>query len=578
MSAHRKRPSPNRLNWLLIIIFAVLILGVFYALSSFGPRSVGSSREDRVTDEVALALLDESKELEQKFDDLLIQGIVGKDDMQVLNRAIELQKEYIAALPARDFVAESRLEQLEMRYDEYMGEILARDAQRLEAEARATEDPGQALIVFRDAVNIREQIRDQHGTSSHNDLTYLARLQREVQRMDVQPIYDRSIEKEKQAEEYASLGDLKGAVRMYGEAAELQEQINRAYPGLSLAKPLRASRLREKEAEVLSGELRRQIEDLISEANDLVYEKKYEEAAGVFSRARDMQRNLTLEYPRSPFASRTREDRLRVRMQNASAFSSYERLRDLEEMLNRSLIEGNFGEAKLLINQLSDRMGQFELRYSLSTLPVEELARRISYLSRNQRVLEQIRSTIQSDLVPIPGEVGLNLLATEVPQYLFEMIMDENPSRNVGGDLPVETVSLDEVELFLKRVSWVLAQEARLPTVEEFREAASEAIEAEDFAILSSGSGENATRPVHSLSADPLGFYHILGNVSEMVVLEEGSEGIAHMGGNLRTIKSQMVELNPVAIDTGERNRMVGFRFVVEDGIQPLTLPPDPEI
>lgn len=578
MSPHRRRSSPNRINWLIVLIFAVLLFGVFFALSSLGPRSVGPGTENRVTDEVALAFLEQSEALEAEFDELLIEGIVDRGDMEVLMRAINLQKEYIAALPARDFVAESRLERLQMRYSEYMGEILSREAQLLEAKARSAERDAEQLTLLREALGIREDIRDLYGTSSRNDLPYLARLQREIQTLEVQPVYDRSQALEVEADELVERGNLERAVTRYGEAAELQEQINRAYPDLVLAKPLRASRLREKEAAVLSGELRRQIDSLIREGNDFVYDREYEEAATAFSRAREMQRSLNLEYPRSPYASQVREERLRVRMQNAQAFPNYERLADLEILLNRALREGNFGEARSLIGQLSDRLSQFEIRYSLSTLPIEGLANRVAYLGRKERFLEQIQSSIKADLLPLPDGSGSGLFVSEVPQYLFELVMDANPSRNVGMDLPVETVSIAEVERFLTRVGWTLAREARLPTLAEFREAAAEALAMEDLEILSSGSGVDETRPVQAIAPDPSGFFHLLGNVSEMVVTPDVSSGVSHIGGNLRTLRGQIREMNPIPVETGERNRMVGFRFVVEGGTTPPSMPQDPEI
>lgn len=578
MSPHRKRPSPNRLNWLLILVFSTVILGIFYGLASLGPRSSGSGSGNRVADQAALALLEQSKDLEKQFDELLIQGIIEREDLVVLFRAINFQKEYIAALPARDFIAENRLELLEKRYNEYMGEILAREAQRLEAEARALEGSGESLMVLREALAIREQIRDQYGTSSRNDVARLSRLQREVQIMEILPVYDKSVLLEEEAATLVENGDLERAVRKYADAAQLQEEINRAYPGLSLSKPLRASRLREKEAEVLSGELRRQIDELITEANDAIYARNFEGAASALSRAREMQRNLNLQFPKSPYVSRGREDRLRVRAQNAGAYLNYERLGDLEGLLNRSLRDGNFQEANLLISQLSDRLSQFDLRYSLSTLPIEQLANRVSYLGRKDRFLEAIRSSIQADLLSMPGDSAKKILATEVPQYLYEMVMDTNPSRNTGGDLPVETISLAEVEQFLQRVGWVLAQEARLPTVAEFREAAAEAVAADELEVLSSGSGSNQPRPVQSLRPDPAGLFHILGNVSELVRITEGSTAIAHIGGNLRTIRSQIIELEPTPMEIGERNRMVGFRFVVETDQFPTTLPENPEI
>jgi hypothetical protein len=112
----------------------------------------------------------------------------------------------------------------------------------------------------------------------------------------------------------------------------------------------------------------------------------------------------------------------------------------------------------------------------------------------------------------------------------------------------------------------------------EFREAAAEALALEDLEILSSGSGVDETRPVQAIALDPSGFFHLLGNVSEMVVTPDVSSGVSHIGGNLRTLRGQIREMNPVPVETGERNRMVGFRFVVEGGAIPSSMPQDPEI
>jgi len=578
MSPHRKRSSPTRVNWLLVIIFAVVIFGSFYALSSLGPRSVTGGSEDRVTDQVALELLERSREREERFGELLLEGVVDANDVEVLSEAIALQKRYIAALPARDFMAENRLEKLERRYSEYMGEILAREADFLETRARAETDPREKLSLLQEAIAVREDIRDRYGASSRNDMGYLSKLRRETSTMEIQPIYERSLALEEEGDELTENREFKTAVARYNEAANLQEEINRNYSNLSLAQPRRAARLREKEATVLSGEFRRQIDELIREANDLVYEEKYEEAATAFSRAREMQRNLNLEYPRSPYASRGREERLRVQMQNASAHSSYERLGDLEILLNRSLREENFDEARLLIEQISDRISRFELRYSLSTLPIKPLADRILYLDRKKGLLEQIQAAVESDLRPIPGEPSSLLYATEVPQYLYELVMDANPSRNAGMDLPVETVSLAEAEDFVSRVGWILAREARLPTLGEFKAAAEAVASMQNFEVYSSSSGTNEPQPVESLSADENGYFHLLGNVSEMVILSDAVGDVGSLGGNLRTLEDQMREFIPTKIDPGERNRMVGFRFVVMAEPLSTSLEKDPKI
>lgn len=580
MAAHRRRPSPSRFYWIIILVFAVVVLGGFYFLSSLGPRSSGSAEEWENTDPEVTGFLEQSYQLEEEFDQLVLQGVVDREDVEILARAVELQKQYISRRPGLDFEAENRLEELNRKLSEYMGEIRAREAEQLEAEAEALmeTDRGAALARYMQALEIREEIRDRYWSSSYNSSAALSRLKRTVQNLSMTPRYERSLELEREAVALEERGELALAVEKYAEAAELQEEINRGYPGLAVSKPLRATRLREKEAEVLSGQLKRRIDDLLREGNDLVYNGVYDEAAAVFARARELQRSLNLEYANSPFASKAREDLLQVRQQNAAGFSSYLELTAIERLLNEALFERNFVEARALLGRLSEQINQFGIRFSKSTLPVETLVERVSYLRRKERLFEEIFSTINADLLALPGSPDVRMLATEVPQFLYELLMDGNPSRNKGPNLPVETVSGAEVSLFLQRAGWILAREVRLPTVEEFEEVAREAADQAGLTVFSLESGEEDAVGVKFGESDQNGYYHLLGNVSEIAQDILGSDNLMQVGGSLRTFEEEMRLLNAFPIGENERNRMIGFRFVVVDEILPVSLPREPDL
>ncbi|MDH5298374.1 MAG: formylglycine-generating enzyme family protein [Desulfobulbaceae bacterium] len=64
--------------------------------------------------------------------------------------------------------------------------------------------------------------------------------------------------------------------------------------------------------------------------------------------------------------------------------------------------------------------------------------------------------------------------ATEVTQGQWQAVMGSNPSRFTlcGPDCPVETVSWDEVQLFINRLNLRTGQNYRLPTEAEFEYAA----------------------------------------------------------------------------------------------------------
>ena len=62
---------------------------------------------------------------------------------------------------------------------------------------------------------------------------------------------------------------------------------------------------------------------------------------------------------------------------------------------------------------------------------------------------------------------------TEVPQFIWETIMNTNPSHHIGNDYPVEQVSWNDCQLFIRRLNALSGQTFRLPTEAEWEYAAS---------------------------------------------------------------------------------------------------------
>lgn len=123
----------------------------------------------------------------------------------------------------------------------------------------------------------------------------------------------------------------------------------------------------------------------------------------------------------------------------------------------------------------------------------------------------------------------------EVTQAQWEKVMGENPSFFKNGDnYPVETISINDINKFLKRFNEETKSIYRLPTVAEWRLALGE-VEFKDIdcslANIYDISSNNVnhfgnkyfecddtypnTSPVGSFSANEKGFYDMLGNVRE---------------------------------------------------------------
>ena len=120
---------------------------------------------------------------------------------------------------------------------------------------------------------------------------------------------------------------------------------------------------------------------------------------------------------------------------------------------------------------------------------------------------------------------GYYIGKTEVTQALWQAVMGSNPSYFEGDDLPVEQVSWDDCQEFIRKLNSLTGQNFRLPTEAEWEFACRGGNNSRGYKYSGSnyidnvawydGNSGGKTHPVATKSPNELGIYDMSGNVWE---------------------------------------------------------------
>ena len=556
---------------LLIIMACVGVLVLFWFLSQFGPKNVDYSvrTADVEISAGAIALRTQSLAVEAQFEEVLAMRQAEQQDMLLLKRALELQRQYVDAMPKYNIRATQRLESLGRRYQNSSAELLRVTSLKLESEAQALAND-QAYKAARDkfqgAFMEQKAINENFPLSSAYNVGRATRLQRQARYLTAEPLLQQSLDFERDADALIAQYEWESAAALLKQAMQIQQQLNREYRGTNQASVSRLVGLEVKLVGIESGQDRLEIEEVSRLADASRAEGEMLKSASLYEEVARLQQELNKAYPGSPYASSEQVVEFRRKSQTVQSVELGLEVESNHDLLKRLLSERRTYEAAEVIVALRRDIKHMQNAFPRSSLNDEELEVKVRYLNLVQSDLGYIQDRVYNALLPVPAVEGLRMLRTEVPQALYALIMGTNPSRNQDDVNPVDSVSWTEAKSFCERLSWILGKEVRLPSEHEFRQALGRlryvVLEKHAWSILDA---DGVAQSVGKKAPFASGFFDLLGNVSEWLESEGRftSEEARHIGGHAQDRLESIFSVPTRSAPRGDRNRLTGFRFVV---------------
>jgi hypothetical protein len=574
----RKRLS-HEISGLKKYLLALLILGLaasllvgFWFLSQLGPRDVDfrDFKTNTVVPESVKALQQESVKLETQFEEILAFRDARPEDIALLKQALDKQKAYLQAITGGDSEGHQRQVNLEERYQNLAAEVLRQESLDLELKAEAlaaNEDYENARALYREAYEKQQDINETYPISAAYNVGRATRLARQARYLTAEPLLQRSLAFEKEADLLIEAKEWAQAEERLQQAIDLQDKLNREYRGTNQASVSRSEQLRVKLVGIRSGQSYMEVQRVAQLADASRAANENPEAAALYQEAARLQRQLNEAYRDSPYASSERVSEYQRKSQTAESFQLGLQIERNHDQMQTLLSDRRTYEAAELIVALRSDVKQMREAFPRSSLNNEDLELKVRYLNLVQNDLGFIQDRIYDALLPVPEAEAWQMLRTEVPQALYAHIMGTNPSRNKGDLRPVDSVSWNEAKNFCERLSWILGKPVRLPTENEFRQALGPLryVVLENH-VWSVSDSEGVPQDVGTKEVFARGFYDLLGNVSEWLesIDRFETENARHIGGHAQDRLESIFTVPLREAPRGERNRLAGFRVVVQ--------------
>lgn len=567
------------LKFILTILAAAVVLSAVYLVTLMGP---GQKAEYDINMDPSLIklnpidMLRESEVLEASFEKTADAGVITEEAIEKLRRAVLLQEKYIENSRTVDRAPSDRLLRIQKRLQNVESKPLVDKLAEIEKDAEKESEFGnldKAISLYREAHEIQSLINAEYTLSDYCDLRKIAYYDRSIKMLNARPTYLKSVTQEEAAHKALESGDWKTAQMEFEAAIETVRLIMEKFPNSLYSDFSRLKRLEIDLDSLKSRSLESVIEDFEKKAQKSENEGDYLSAAEFYADASEHQKRLNKLFPQSVAVSEERVKFFDYKKEECFSWKFGKEIVDQNKDLQKAIFEGRLKDASEISANLLRKSEQFKLDYPQNKIVTEDSILGLRYINYMYPQIPQVREIIFPNLIPLEGLDSKKVSRVEITQQLYEIVMQENPSRGEKAlQNPVDSIRYEDALRFCSRLSLILAREVSLPSEQDYEKMIGSLryVNLDDVAWHNGNSG-GKTHPVASKKSNDKGFYDLLGNVAEYVLkvdTSDASSNVFVIGGGAQTqTDSIMQNLAKTNVGQNQRSRMIGFRIIISDSI-----------
>ncbi|MET0262014.1 MAG: SUMF1/EgtB/PvdO family nonheme iron enzyme [Rariglobus sp.] len=552
--------------WFFIALGLVALGGLFYFLATLGPKRISSSTTvvSTVDDPASARLSDEIGDLEKQYRQAADANIVTPEAIEALTKAIEKQKELLRTFSKAGIDQSTRLVRLETELDSIRAREKVILVDRLEKDGEEMLRAGQVTEAgekLREALRLQREINLSSASSRYKNYVRETSLMQAANAVDAAPLrkeVEAAIDAARKAAAEERWSD---ALTAYTAARDMQDRINREYGRTRYADLAGADRLSAEIESLNAAGIAGEIAKKEKEGDEAVIRRRTAEAAVLFGEAETLQLQVNKNFPRSRFVSSQRIEDLQVKTQTALSALVADGLETLDHEIAQHLRKRQIVAAEQKLGEAGQLVEKLFTDFPKSRRLDGALRIKFAYLALRRTNLGALQEEVYDRLLPLPGVTERLLMKTEVPQSLYVLVMNTNPSRNPGRSLPVDSVSWTDAQEFCTRLSWLLGATVRLPSADEFRVALGADGAGEAW---NSSNSDGRSHEVGRKNTNSAGFSDLIGNLAEWTATDATGNRAPVFGGSYLDTPEALAKVPTELREKSDRARHVGVRIMVE--------------